>query len=220
MTSFTPHFSSGWPSSGSPGERLNSQEAGGRSPERSVAGGGRVPTVREREGEDRADWSPRRGRREILGGPRPANHGRVAAAEQRSEGDSHRLGNAATKRRAGSPGQGETTGSYRRKSRASMTVIHVPTWMPTIHPSRSSIPAIRVVRSSNRLPIAEKRAVISARRSLIRPAKSVRRSSSRRWTSSIRFESSPSFIVKSTLSCRLATVKHARAARDGDTVRG
>ncbi len=98
------------------------------------------------------------------------------------------------------PGGSGGKGSYRRKSRASMTVIHVPTWMPTIHQSRSSIPAIRVVRSSNRLSTAEKRAAMS-----------VRRSSSRLWTSSIRFESSPSFIAMSTLSCRLATVKHARA---------
>jgi len=56
---------------GSPSERLGAKEAGWGSPERSIRGSDGAPTVRERDGGDRADWSPRRGRREILGGPRP-----------------------------------------------------------------------------------------------------------------------------------------------------
>ncbi len=47
------------------------REAGWGSPERSIRGSDGGPTVRERDGGDRADWSLRRRRREILGGPRP-----------------------------------------------------------------------------------------------------------------------------------------------------
>ena len=46
-------------------------EAGWGSPERSIRGSDGVPTVSERDGGDRADWSLRSRRREILGGPRP-----------------------------------------------------------------------------------------------------------------------------------------------------
>ena len=67
----------GWPGPGYPSERdqptagARAGGAGWGSPERSIRGSDGVPTVRERDGGDRADWSARRARREILGGPRP-----------------------------------------------------------------------------------------------------------------------------------------------------
>ena len=61
---------------GYPSERLMAKEAGWGSPERSIRGSDGVPTVSERDGGDRADWSPRSGRRELNIGAPPVGSSR------------------------------------------------------------------------------------------------------------------------------------------------
>ncbi len=65
-----------WTGPRSPSERLMANEAGWGSPERSIRGSDGVPTVREWDGGDRADWSPRRARGELNIGAPPVGSSR------------------------------------------------------------------------------------------------------------------------------------------------